>query len=177
MGAGLFLTRHPGLLERTFRVATGYMPKGVADQPVADPYAHSMQWSRRFIGLKVFLSLAVAGWEGYAEAIRHQTAMGDLLRVRLTEEGWQVVNDTPLPVVNFVDGGREGRSPAFLEAVAADVVASGEAWISVANLRELGPALRACITHFGTGPDDLEALIRALDRARARHAPAGEPGA
>ena len=166
MGAGLFLTRQPGLLERTFRVATGYMPH-VPGQTVGDPYAHTIQWSRRFIGLKVFLSLAVAGWEGYAEAIRHQTAMGDLLRQRLTEEDWVVVNDTPLPVVNFV--GRENKTPAFLEAVASEVVSSGEAWISVAHLGELGPALRACITHFGTGPEDLEALIRALGRARARH--------
>ncbi|HWM93193.1 MAG TPA: pyridoxal-dependent decarboxylase [Thermoanaerobaculia bacterium] len=165
MGAGLFLTRQPGLLERTFRVATGYMPRNVSGP---DPYAHSMQWSRRFIGLKVFLSLAVAGWEGYEQSIRHQTAMGDLLRRRLGEEGWAVVNDTPLPLVNFVDGDRD-RGASFLEAVAADVVGSGEAWISVANLGELGPALRACITHFGTGPEDLEVLVRALGRARARH--------
>jgi glutamate/tyrosine decarboxylase-like PLP-dependent enzyme len=172
MGAGLFLTRHTGLLERTFRVATGYMPH-VAGQTLGDPYAHTMQWSRRFIGLKVFLALAVAGWEGYEQAIRHQTAMGDLLRRRLTEEGWTVVNDTPLPLVNFVDGGKEGRG-AYLEALAADVVASGEAWISVAQVGELGPALRACITHFGTGPEDLERLIRALDQARARQSPRSE---
>ncbi|HEX5716208.1 MAG TPA: aminotransferase class V-fold PLP-dependent enzyme [Thermoanaerobaculia bacterium] len=172
MGAGLFLTRHTGLLERTFRVATGYMPH-VAGQTMGDPYAHTMQWSRRFIGLKVFLALAVAGWEGYEQAIRHQTAMGDLLRRRLTEEGWTVVNDTPLPLVNFVDGGKEGRG-AYLEALAADVVASGEAWISVAQVGELGPALRACITHFGTGPEDLERLIRALDQARARQSPRSE---
>ncbi|HYN22097.1 MAG TPA: aminotransferase class V-fold PLP-dependent enzyme [Thermoanaerobaculia bacterium] len=178
MGAGLFLTRHPGLLERTFRVATGYMPKDAAGQPVADPYAHSLQWSRRFIGLKVFLSLAVAGWKGYERAIRHQTAMGDLLRTRLREEGWSIVNDTPLPLVNFVDGEvREGRSAGFLEAVAADVVASGEAWISTANLGELGLALRACITHHATGPEDVEVLIRALGRARARHAVAEETSA
>jgi glutamate/tyrosine decarboxylase-like PLP-dependent enzyme len=172
MGAGLFLTRHPGLLERTFRVATGYMPH-LAGQTLGDPYAHTMQWSRRFIGLKVFLALAVAGWEGYEQAIRHQTAMGDLLRNRLAEEGWTVVNDTPLPLVNFVDGGKEGRG-AYLEALAADVVASGEAWISVAQVGELGPALRACITHFGTGPEDLERLIQALDRARARQIPRSE---
>ncbi len=168
MGAGLFLTRHPGLLERTFRVATGYMPKDGAGLPVPDPYAHSMQWSRRFIGLKVFLSLTVAGWSGYEEAIRHQTAMGDLLRERLRAEGWVVVNDTPLPLVAFVDAGKDGRSQAFLDAVAADVVASGEAWISVARLAELGPALRACITHYKTGPEDLEVLIRALGRAREK---------
>jgi glutamate/tyrosine decarboxylase-like PLP-dependent enzyme len=168
MGAGMLLTRHAGILERTFRVAAGYMPREGAALQMADPYAHSMQWSRRFIGLKVFLSLAVAGWEGYGEAIRHQTAMGERLRERLRGEGWMVVNDTPLPVVCFVDSGAEGRSPAFLEGIAAEVVGSGEAWISTVALREVGPALRACITNFRTGPEDVDALVAAVGRARER---------
>ncbi|MEA2602380.1 MAG: aromatic-L-amino-acid/L-tryptophan decarboxylase [Acidobacteriota bacterium] len=168
MGAGMFLTRHAGILERTFRVSARYMPREAATLGVADPYAHSMQWSRRFIGLKVFLSLAVAGWEGYAEAIRHQTAMGDLLRRRLQEEGWVVVNDTPLPVVCFVDSQGEGRAAAFVESVAVDVVGSGEAWISTVVLGEVGPALRACITNYRTGPGDVEALVASLGRARQR---------
>jgi glutamate/tyrosine decarboxylase-like PLP-dependent enzyme len=168
MGAGLYFTRHLGILERTFRVAAGYMPREGAALLVADPYAHSMQWSRRFIGLKVFLSLAVAGWDGYEEAIRHQTAMGDRLRDRLLEEGWEVVNDTPLPIVCFVGSGAGERSAAFLEAVAGGVVGSGDAWISTAVLGEIGPALRACITNYRTGPDDLEALVTALSRARER---------
>ena len=162
----MYITRHPGILERTFRVAAGYMPREGAALQVADPYAHSMQWSRRFIGLKVFLSLAAAGWAGYEEAIRHQTAMGDLLREKLREAGWAVTNDTPLPVVCFVDSGPEGRSAAFLEGVKEHVVASGEAWISTVVLGELGPALRACITNYQTGPEDLDALVAALGRAR-----------
>lgn len=166
MGAGIFLTRHPGILERTFRVSTGYMPKEGATQ---DPYAHSMQWSRRFIGLKLFLSLAAAGWEGYEAAIRHMTAMGDRLRDGLREAGWVIVNDTPLPVVCFVDGGRDGRSPGFLEAVALDVVGSGDAWISTVSLGgEAGTALRACVTNHRTGPEDVDALIAAVVRARDR---------
>jgi len=168
MGAGMYITRHPGILERTFRVATPYMPREAAALPVADPYAHSMQWSRRFIGLKLFLSLAVAGWDGYEEAIRQQTAMGDRLRERLAEEGWEVVNHTPLPVVCFVGSGAQGRSAAFLEGVAAAVVASGEAWLSTAMLGEVGPVLRACITNYRTGPEDVEALVAALGRARSR---------
>jgi aromatic-L-amino-acid/L-tryptophan decarboxylase len=167
MGAGMYIARHPGILERTFRVAAAYMPREGAALPVADPYAHSMQWSRRFIGLKVFLSLAVAGWEGYEQAIRHQTAMGGRLRERLRKEGWEVVNETPLPVVCFVGSGAAGGSAAFLEGVAADVVASGEAGISTAALGEAGPALRACITNYRTGPEDVEALVAALGRARA----------
>ena len=47
---------------------TGYMPTAEA----ADPYLTALQWSRRFIGLKVFLALAVAGREGYAAQIQHQ---------------------------------------------------------------------------------------------------------
>jgi glutamate/tyrosine decarboxylase-like PLP-dependent enzyme len=175
MGAGMYITRHPGILERTFRVAAGYMPRDGAGLPVMDPYAHSMQWSRRFIGLKVFLSLAVAGWEGYEAAVRHQTAMGGRLRERLREEGWQVVNDTPLPVACFVDSGAGGRSAAFLEGVAAAVLASGEAWISTTAVGEVGPALRACITNYRTGPEDVDALVAALDRARASLRQGQEP--
>ncbi|HEY8022531.1 MAG TPA: aminotransferase class V-fold PLP-dependent enzyme [Thermoanaerobaculia bacterium] len=172
MGAGLFLTRQPGSLERAFRVATGYMPRDAGELAVADPYAHSIQWSRRFIGLKVFLSLAVAGWRGYEEAIRHQTAMGELLRERLRAAAWETVNRTPLPVVCFADSSRpDGRSAAFLEAVAADVVGSGRAWISTVRLGEAEPALRACITNVRTGPPDLDALVAALGAARRRAAP------
>ena len=168
MGAGLFLTRHSGLLERTFRVATPYMPREAGSLPVVDPYAQSMQWSRRFIGLKIFLSLAVAGWEGYEAAIRHQTAMGDRLREGLTGAGWTVVNETPLPLVCFAGSEKESRTPAFLEAVAARVVASGDAWISTVALGgEAGTALRACITNYRTGPEDVDALIASLDRAKA----------
>jgi glutamate/tyrosine decarboxylase-like PLP-dependent enzyme len=177
MGAGLFLTRHPGQLERAFRVTAAYMPRAGEEQ-AADPYAHSMQWSRRFIGLKLFLSLAVAGWQGYEEAIRRQVAMGDRLRRGLAEAGWTVVNDTPLPIVCFVRRGG-GRPVPPLEAVAADVVASGEAWISTVHL-ESGTALRACITNYRTGPADVDALIASLGRAWERQELAaeepGEPG-
>jgi glutamate/tyrosine decarboxylase-like PLP-dependent enzyme len=176
MGAGLYLTRHPGILERTFRVATGYMPRDGAGLPVVDPYTHSMQWSRRFIGLKLFLSLVVAGWEGYEEALRHQTAMGDLLREKLAAAGWSAVNDTPLPVVCFADG-REGRPAGFLEAVAQEVVASGEAWISTVSLGDGGMALRACITNHRTGPADLDALVAVLERAREKTQAQAESGA
>jgi glutamate/tyrosine decarboxylase-like PLP-dependent enzyme len=161
MGAGLFLTRHPNVLDRTFRTITAYMPKEAAGLDVVDPHLHSMQWSRRFTGLKVFLSLAVAGWQGYSEAIRHMTAMGDHLRVLLTENGWDVVNRTRLPVVCFVDRG--GADPATL---VSRVVSSGEAWISTTVLANSRAALRACITNYRTGEGDLRALVESLNRAR-----------
>ena len=84
-----------------------------------------MQWSRRFIGLKVLLSLMVAGWDGYSSTIRHQTAMGDALRARLVGEGWKIRNEAKLPVVCFT----RDRLRRETAADCARVVNSGEAWI------------------------------------------------
>jgi glutamate/tyrosine decarboxylase-like PLP-dependent enzyme len=169
MGAGLYLTRHPTILRSTFGIATDYMPREAAGLDVVDLYTRSLEWSRRFIGLKVFLSLLVAGWSGYAEAIEHQTAMGDLLRQKLAAAGWQIVNLTPLPVVCFIDGTHpNGRTGPYLEAIAQEVVRSGKAWISTARLRQSIPVLRACITNYRTQPQHLDALVEALSQARLR---------
>lgn len=163
MGAGIFLTRHPKILGRTFRMETAYMPREALDLDVVDPHLHSIQWSRRFIGLKLFLTLLTAGWEGYASAIRHQTEIGELLKRELIASGWTVENDSPLPVVCFSDpaGGDPYR-------IAMLVVSAGEAWISTTIISGLKTVLRACITNFRTQAEDIHALIASLEDARRR---------
>jgi glutamate/tyrosine decarboxylase-like PLP-dependent enzyme len=168
MGAGIYLTRHPDILQQTFRVATGYMPRDAAGLDVVEPYMHSLQWSRRFIGLKVFLSMLVAGWEGYIEHIRHQIAMGDHLRRALDAARWEVVNRTPLPIVCFVDREHpEGRTAEYLNAIVRMVVESGEAWISSARIGRGQTVIRAGITNYRTGPENVEALVTLLNQARS----------
>jgi glutamate/tyrosine decarboxylase-like PLP-dependent enzyme len=166
MGAGMILTRHPELLGKTFSVHTQYMPLSSVHQ-ITEPHQTTMQWSRRFIGLKVFLSLLVAGWEGYEGVLRHQTAMGDLLRRRLLENDWEIVNSTPLPTVCF-DDGRKGFSNSLesLGRIAGFIVEKGSAWISTTMLGGVKPVLRATITNYRTQPVDLEALVSDLNAAR-----------
>ena len=160
MGAGLYLTRHLDIMGRAFGIETAYMPREAAGLDVIDPHQHTMQWSRRFIGLKLFLSLLVAGWDGYAAAIRRQTAMGDLLRAELRKSGWSIETETPLPVICFSDP--EGADP---HTIVMQIVASGEAWISTTAIR--GKAvLRACITNYRTQPEDIHALVTTLNRTR-----------
>jgi glutamate/tyrosine decarboxylase-like PLP-dependent enzyme len=168
MGAGLFLTRHREILTRTFQTSTAYMPSESRRFEVPDPYSHSMQWSRRFIGLKVFLSLAVAGWEGYETAVRRQTAMGHLLKEKLEDAGWRITNRTRLPVACFVDAQAEaGESGEYLDAIAREIVEAGKAWISTTRVGGR-PVLRACITNYRTGADDVGVLIEDLGWARKR---------
>lgn len=167
MGAGIFLTRHNQILSEACRITTDYMPRDASAFGVNDPFAHSMQWSRRFIGLKVFLSLAVAGWKGYAEAIQHQTAMGDLLRIELEKSDWEIVNNTSLPVVCFRDKKLSvGNTETFLMKMANEVVSSGKAWISFTRLNVDTPVLRACITNYRTEELDVQFLVQLVDGLR-----------
>jgi glutamate/tyrosine decarboxylase-like PLP-dependent enzyme len=157
-GAGLYLTRHADVLDTTFHVSASYVP---GTGKLVNPYAHSLQWSRRFIGLKVLLALAVAGWDGYATVLRQQVAMGDQLRDRLRGAGWHVVNETVLPLVCFVDA--EGADP---DAIVDAVNATGAARIFSATLPTERLVIRAAITNYRTGPEDIDALVSALELAR-----------
>jgi glutamate/tyrosine decarboxylase-like PLP-dependent enzyme len=165
MGAGMYLTRHRDTLGRIFSVSTAYMPKESERLAVVDPYVHSLQWSRRFIGLKLFLTLSTIGWNGYAHILRRQSEMGDLLREQLTSRGWRVVNRTKLPVVCFTPSNEEWDMAMHQRASDA-VVESRSAWISTIMLGGKKPALRACITNYRTGPEHIETLLTILSNIR-----------
>ena len=122
-----------------------------------------MQWSRRFIGLKLFLTLVCIGWDGYRKLIRRALWMSADLRDRLEAAGWHVVNESPVAVLCFVDS----DDKLDLAGIAARVVADGRAWISTARL-EQRTVLRACVGNHLTGAKQLDQLMAALNDARAR---------
>ncbi|WP_319462670.1 pyridoxal phosphate-dependent decarboxylase family protein [Micromonospora sp. RTP1Z1] len=167
MGAGMFLTRHPSALTSSFRVSTGYMP--VDNEDASDPYTTSVQWSRRFAGLKAFLALAVAGRPAYAAQLERDVALGELLARRLAEGGWLRVNDTPLPLVCVVDPAVDALGPVASQqwhrAVVDHVVRGGRAWISLVLL-DGRAAIRMCLTSHRTTADDIAAVVDALGEAR-----------
>ncbi|MGH8206835.1 MAG: pyridoxal phosphate-dependent decarboxylase family protein, partial [Steroidobacteraceae bacterium] len=96
MGCGMFITRHPAVLGEAFRVSADFMPSTVAS---VDPYLNSVQWSRRFMGLRLFLSLAAAGWDGYGAHVERAVAVIAQVRARLTARGWSAVNEAQLAVL------------------------------------------------------------------------------
>ena len=160
MGCGMFFCRHPETVSEAFRADVSYMP-GRKAGPVFDPYTTSAQWSRRFIGLKLFMTLTEHGQTGYAEMLEHQTRMGDVLRDALRASGWSIVNSTPLPLVCFT---REGLVPSnFLAALHQRQIA----WMSEARLGGTH-VVRACITSYTTTATDIHWVVAEMNRLFAR---------
>jgi aromatic-L-amino-acid decarboxylase len=151
MGAGMFFCRHPNAVAEAFRAEVSYMPRKT-DGSVEDPYTTSAQWSRRFIGLKLFIALAQQGESGYVQMIEHQTQMGHVLRESLKSSGWRIINSTPLPLVCFT---REGLDTSRLLSLLRE---RQIVWMSEAQIGDT-PVLRACITSFRTTEADIHWIV------------------
>ena len=154
MGCGMFITRHAPVLSSAFQVSTTVMPSNV---PGRDPYVTSMQWSRRFAGLRLFLSLAAAGWVGYGEHVERSIELIGLLKHKLVARGWRISNEPSLAVLCIEPPPGLGE----VRSIVSRVVASGRAWVSVATF-ERREVIRACVTHGQTTPDDITELVNAL---------------
>jgi glutamate/tyrosine decarboxylase-like PLP-dependent enzyme len=162
MGAGMFITRHPDVLGVTYRISTSYMPAMV--EAAVDPYTTSTQWSRRFTGLKLFMTLLTVGRTGYAAQMERDCTNADLLRDRLAGSGWRIVNTTPLPLVCVVDPNRPD-DVAHHQRIVDTIVESGRAWLSLTRL-QTRPAIRICITSHRTTDQHVAQLCALLDAAR-----------
>jgi glutamate/tyrosine decarboxylase-like PLP-dependent enzyme len=155
MGAGMFFARSRRWSKAAFGVEPSYVP--TAHEGTVDLYQSSILWSRRFIGLKVFLTVAELGWGGLAALLRRQVEMGRRLRAALAEAGFTLVADSPLPLVCFT---HPRLARGSVDQVVARLRDRGRVWISAVRLGpEGGGVLRACVTHHATGPEDLRALV------------------
>lgn len=155
MGCGMFLTRWPETLSTTFQVSTSYMPSNLTN----DPYVNSVQWSRRFLGLRLFLSLAIAGWQGYAIHVERTLELAERLKERLATSGWRVINQSPLGVLCIEPSRKNAKE------IVSRVLASGKAWVSVASFGGQ-EVIRACVTSGETTQEDIADLVNCLENVK-----------
>jgi glutamate/tyrosine decarboxylase-like PLP-dependent enzyme len=157
MGCGMFITKHPAALSSAFQVSTSFMRSNV---PSLDPYITTVQWSRRFLGLRLFLSLAAAGWNGYAAHVEHAIELAGILKDELIARGWSIVNDSPLAVLCI----QPPPGCPDVRSIAARVLASGRAWVTAAAF-EKSDVVRACVTNGRTTTNDVMEVVGALQTA------------
>jgi len=161
LGAGMFFCRHPEVTARAFGAEAPYVMREPGDD---EPFLTTMQWSRRFAGLKVALALASRGFDGVAEDVDRQFALGDRLRAGLIAHGFEVVNDAALPVVCFTHPRiRSGAVPT--RRLVQGLWRRGEAWVSDTRVGGRVPAVRACVTNVDSREGDVDALVAAVTAA------------
>ena len=154
MACGMFLTTVPDILPAAFHVSASFMPQ---TGTVPDPYLNSVPWSRGFSGLRLFLSLGAASWDGYEQHVEHSIGLIDLLRRWLIADGWIVANNSPMAVL-CVSPPSGSATP---QAIVHHILETGRAWISTAQFegREI---IRICLTNGRTTAEDVAELLRLL---------------
>jgi aromatic-L-amino-acid/L-tryptophan decarboxylase len=155
MGCAVFICRRGDLLSEAFHASTSFMPSSVSG---VDPYLNSVQWSRRFLGLRLFLALAAAGWEGLGAHVERGVEVIERVKERLIGAQWRIVNDSPLAVLDAIPPPELGD----VRALVRRVVSSGNAWVAPTTF-EGQDVVRICATNGETTIEDVDALVRALN--------------
>jgi hypothetical protein len=157
MGCGMFFTKHASLLSATFQSSASYMPSNIAD---LDPNVATLQWCDAFSGCGCSFrwpsqaGRALAGTS--SAAWRSPVEIGEQLAAR----GWSIANRSPLAVLCV----EPPQGAADAAAIVKRVLASGEAWISLASF-EGRKVIRICVTHGETAESDVARLVDILSRS------------
>jgi aromatic-L-amino-acid decarboxylase len=165
MAASVFITSTPDILEETFGMHADYMPRDSQGMKVIDPYMHSIQWSRRFIGLKLYMSVLFYGWDGIAALVENYIILGEEFRSAISSKGWNIINSSPLPVICFVDEQAKGERNNSQQIVSY-ILETGEAWLSIYPIDGVD-TIRVCINNHMTASANINKLVQLLGEARS----------
>jgi glutamate/tyrosine decarboxylase-like PLP-dependent enzyme len=172
--AGVILTRHSSMLEKTFSVASPYMPR-LARPNMIDNFKVSAQWSRRMNSLKLWLTLRVHGRQAYEEMIERQMQLASEMRTWFeASEYFALAAPQTLPILNFRLRGvdeedAESAHQKFIEEFNRD----GHYWISRTHVRGKC-VLRMMIISYLSTTEHLAGLQKALQSA-AEHSALSTP--
>jgi aromatic-L-amino-acid decarboxylase len=169
---GLLVKRRNDLLQTFHRSPEYYPPARPEDEPL-HWYQYSLEGTRRFRGLKLWLTWKSLGTEGFARLIEANLELAAYLARRCREsDDFEVVPEEPeLSVVCF------RHLPDGRPTVGADVIAldrhqerlqralevSGDAWVSTTRLRG-ATWLRAGIVNYLATEADIDRLLATLRR-------------
>ena len=160
---GCLLYREPAAARQAFS-HTGDYAKSLLEDPVESFafFEESMELSRRFRALKLWLSLRYHGMEKFREAIRNDLQNAQhLVQLMEDENELEVLAPVPLSAVCFryvAQRGTAGDLDALNQAILQRIVRRGKVFLSNASIQGKF-ALRACFVNHRTTPDDVSQIV------------------
>jgi glutamate/tyrosine decarboxylase-like PLP-dependent enzyme len=166
--AGVILTRHAAMLEKTFSVTSPYMPR-VARPSMIDNFKVSAQWSRRMNSLKLWLTLRVHGRHAYEEMIERQMQLASTMRQWFElSEYFTLAAPQTLPILNFrLRGVEEDEAEAAHQNFIDEFNHDGRYWISRTHVRGKS-VLRMMVISYLSTAEHVAGLQQALQSAAQR---------
>jgi len=172
---GCALVRDGALLRETFSLVPPYLQteegKGFGGLPWYSEYG--FQQTRGFRALKLWAALRHEGRAGLAARIaRHNRQAHYLATLVDAAPDLERLAPVELSIVCFryvppALRGEEDRLAALNQRIMQDVQAGGETFLTQAVLRGQF-ALRACVVHYDTTEEDVQALVNVVRRVGAR---------
>ena len=160
---GCLLYRDPAAAQRAF-AHTGDYAKSLLEDPVESFafFEESMELSRRFRALKLWLSLRYHGFEKFRAAIRNDLdnaqRLAELIRA---DSRLELLAPVPLSAVCFryvsnID--TANKIDALNQAILQRIVRRGKVFLSNATIQGKF-ALRACFVNHRTTPEDVASIV------------------
>jgi glutamate/tyrosine decarboxylase-like PLP-dependent enzyme len=164
---GLVVQRREDLLSTFHRAPEYYASNRPADEQL-DWYQYSIEGTRRFRALKLWMSWQHLGTDGLGGLVDHDLDLAAHLAGRLrASEDFELASEPQLSVVCFrhVPGAAlgPGRLDAYQVALQRALEADGTAWVSVTTLRGR-TFLRAGFVNYVATRDHVDAMVDALRR-------------
>jgi glutamate/tyrosine decarboxylase-like PLP-dependent enzyme len=164
---GLIVKRREDLRETFHRMPEYYRHPDAEDAPL-NWFEYSIEGTRRFRALKLWLSWKHLGTEGFGRLVEHNVELAAHLAARCREApDFEVEPEEPaLSVVCFrhvpprLDA---DRLNAYQDALQLALEASGEAWVSTTTLRGR-TFLRAGVVNYLSTAADADRMLEALRR-------------
>jgi aromatic-L-amino-acid decarboxylase len=161
LDCSILLYRDAELARRTFAYSAEYV-KTMSDDPIEGFafFDQTLELSRRFRALKVWLSLRYHGLNAFREAIAENLRQASLLaRLIEAEPELELLAPVELSAVCFrwTNADAEALNERN-EQILLRVNQRGRVWLSNANIRG-AVGVRACITNHRTTDDDVHAVV------------------
>jgi glutamate/tyrosine decarboxylase-like PLP-dependent enzyme len=168
---GALVVRRREDLLRTFHEAPEYYASNRPEDEPLNWYQYSLEGTRRFRGLKLWMSWKQVGTDGLGALIEQNDDLAAYLARRCGEESdFAAVPARPeLSIVCFrhLPNGHEAWPPDLLDEYHARLQraleVSGEAWVSVTTLRGR-TFLRAGVVNYLSAESDVDRMLDALRR-------------